>query len=198
MASEGQASLDEARDRFRQFRRAETPDRVFTHPIRHPSFPTGFCFCEGSVLGILLFSLKAVLLRLVLALPFNAPKVWFLRRLGAKVGKNVSISAGVYVDPNYPELLTIEDEVCIGIEARIMTHEFRIDEFRAGRVILRRGSLIGGFSVIACGVEVGERATVAGGAVVARDVPPGATAIGNLARIVNKGAAGATQEPEHG
>jgi acetyltransferase-like isoleucine patch superfamily enzyme len=179
-----ETDLQEAQNRFRRFLAGETEERVFTHPIRHPAYPTGFCFCEGSILGIILFSIKATALRLALALPFNAPKVWLLRRLGAKVGRNVLISAGAYIDPNYPELLTIEDEVCIGIDAKILTHEFRIDEFRAGKVILRRGAVIGGFSIIACGVEIGEFATVAAGAVVRRDVPSAATAIGNPARIV--------------
>lgn len=176
--------LREAQKRFARFRAGETPDRVFTYPVPHPSGHTGFCFCEGSVFSIVLFSLKAVVLRLALALPFSAPKIWLLRRLGMRVGRNVSISPGAYIDPNYPELVTIEDDVCVGLEARILTHEFRMDEFRAGKVILRRGAIIGGFSIVACGVEIGELATVAGGAVVARDVPPGSTAIGNPARIV--------------
>jgi acetyltransferase-like isoleucine patch superfamily enzyme len=44
--------------------------------------------------------------------------------------------------------------------------------------------VIGGFAIIGCGVEIGENAVVAGGAVVGRDVPPGKLAIGNPARMV--------------
>jgi len=186
--------LKEAQKRFARFRAGETPERVFTYPISHPADASGFCFCEGSVFSIVLFSLKAAVLRLALGLPFNAPKIWLLRRFGAKVGRQVFISPGAHIDPSYPDLLTFEDRVFIGLEAKIMTHEYRINEFRAGRTILRKGAVIGGFSIIACGVEVGELATVAGGAVVARDVPPGSTAIGNPARIVKT--PGLDDEPE--
>jgi acetyltransferase-like isoleucine patch superfamily enzyme len=40
------------------------------------------------------------------------------------------------------------------------------------------------YAIIACGTEVGENASVAAATALARDVPPGATAIGNPARIV--------------
>jgi maltose O-acetyltransferase len=62
-------------------------------------------------------------------------------------------------------------------------HEFRNDEFRLGRVIFRKNSLIGGMSLIRCGVEVGEGATVALGAVVGKDIAPGTTVGGNPARL---------------
>ena len=86
----------------------------------------------------------------------------------------------------FADLLTIEDGVFIGAFARITLHEYRVDEFRAGRVLIRKGAFIGGSALIGCGIEIGEGATVAAGAGVGRDVPPGATAIGNPARIVLK------------
>lgn len=100
------------------------------------------------------------------------------------MGANVTISPGVWIDPTFPQLLTFEDNVFIGTGVKIFTHEYRMNEFRAGRVILREGALIGGFALIGSGVEIGKRATVAAGAVVGRDVPPGATAIGNPVRII--------------
>jgi maltose O-acetyltransferase len=56
-------------------------------------------------------------------------------------------------------------------------------EFRAGKVIIRRRAVIGGFSLIAPGVEIGEGAEVAGAAVVAVDVPADTIATGNPAFI---------------
>jgi len=81
--------------------------------------------------------------------------------MGARIGKNVHIAANVWIDPLYTKLLTIEDNVFIGLSAKIMLHEFRIDTFRVGKVILRKGAFIGGFALIGCGVEIGEGATVA-------------------------------------
>jgi hypothetical protein len=182
----------EARERLRRFVRGETDERLFTHPIGHPALPTGFCVYEYSLLETLRVCMRAVALDAVLKLPMNRPKRALLRLLGATIGEHVTISALTWIDPLYPQLLVIEDEVFIGMGVRIATHEFRRDEFRAGKVIIRRGAFIGGYALIGCGVEIGENATVAAGAVLGRDVPPGATAIGNPARIV----LGANREEE--
>ena len=172
--------------RLAAFLRGETDARVFTHPIAHPTQPTGLCPCDAPVFKALWFYLKAGFLRFLLNQPYNGPKVWYLRRLGASIGNNVHISVGVYIDPLFPQLLTIEDNVLVGLEARIMLHEISMDAFMAGKVTLRRGCLIGGCSMLRAGVEVGEGASVAPASVVVRDVPPGATAIGSPARNVIK------------
>jgi acetyltransferase-like isoleucine patch superfamily enzyme len=186
MPEEDANDISAARERLRRFLRGETEERLFRHPTGHPSRPTGFCPCERSLWQRVKLCIRGARLETVLRLPFNRPKVRLLRRLGARIGKNVHISPGVWIDPLYPQLLAIEDEVLIGVGARIYFHELRRDEFCVGKVILRRGSLIGGFATVGCGVEVGEGATVAIGAVVRRDVPSGQTAIGNPARIVSK------------
>jgi acetyltransferase-like isoleucine patch superfamily enzyme len=132
------------------------------------------------------FLAKALLLATIFRLPWNAPKVWMLRRLGAHVGDRVYFSAGVWIDPTFPELLTIEDCVFFGMGAKVFTHEYRIDEFRAGKVFIRGGAFIGGFAIIGCGVEIGERGVVAACSVADRDVPAGATLIQSPARILRR------------
>jgi acetyltransferase-like isoleucine patch superfamily enzyme len=99
----------------------------------------------------------------------------------------------VWIDPLFPELLTVEDNVFIGREARIGMHTFSANEFRAGKVLIRSGAVIGAFSIVGPGVEVGSGATVAVAAVVGRDLPAGSTALGNPARIV-KSAQNTTEE----
>ena len=132
----------------------------------------------------MLFYLKAIVLALAFKLPLNGLKVWTLRLFGARVGRQVYFSAGVWIDPMFPELLTIEDCVFFGMDVRILTHEFGIDEFRAGKVFVRRGAFVGGFATIRCGIEIGEGATVAACSVAYRDVPPGATLISAPPMIV--------------
>jgi len=185
MDSVGEPELREARKRLGEFLSGRTNDRVFAHPTCHPSSPTGFCVCDGPLVKRLWFYLWAGIMELVLALPFNRPKLWLLRKRGARIGNRVYVSAKVWIDPMFPALLTIEDDVFIGVGVRIATHEFRIDEFRAGKVVIRKKAMIGGFSIIGCGVEIGEGATVAAGAVVGRDVPPSATIL-NVPRVVSK------------
>jgi acetyltransferase-like isoleucine patch superfamily enzyme len=176
--------LEAGRKRFSQFLAGQLQDRVFSHPTRHPSQPTGFCPCDGPFLETLRFYLKAWLLLTFLKLAWNGPKLRLLRSCGAQVGRNVFISTDVWIDPTFPQLLTIEDDVMIGVGVKIALHEFRPKEFRAGRVSIRKGAVIGGFALIGHGVEIGEGAVVAGGAAVGRDVPAGKLAIGNPARIM--------------
>ena len=177
-------SSDTGIEKFKAFLEGKTGDRIFSHASGHPSQPTEFCPCDRPPLSTLWFYLKAAALVTVLKLPFNGPKIGLLRKFGAQVGKNVFISADVWIDPAFPQLLTIEDNVMVGVGAKIAMHEFGQDRFRAGRVLIRSGAIIGGFSIIGLGVEIGEGATVAGGAVVGRDVPPKMLAIGNPARVV--------------
>jgi hypothetical protein len=187
--------LADAYRRLREFRRGQTAERLFIHPTCHPAEPTGFCFCEGSLWRATRFYVKALLMAAVFRLPFNGLKVWLLRRLGARVGRRVYFSAGAWVDPMFPELLTIEDCVFFGMGARVFTHEFRIDEFRAGKVIVREGAFVGAFAVIACGVEIGARAVVAACTAADRDVPPGATLLVTPSRIVKRRQTGPDETP---
>ncbi len=169
---------------FRRFLSGETGERVFTAPTCHPSQPTGFCPCDGSWLGRWWFYLRAWLLLTALRLAWNGPKLALLRWCGARVGRNVFISTDVWIDPTFPQLLTIEEDVMLGVGARVCLHEFGPQRFRAGRVRVGRGAVLGGFCLIGPGVDVGQGAVVAGGAVVGRDVPPGKLAIGNPARMM--------------
>ena len=170
--------------KFREFLSGKTTERVFSWPTGHPSRPTGFCLCHRSHPATLWFYLKSALLLTALKLPFNSPKVALLRWYGARVGRDVLISTDVWIDPTFPQLLTIEDKVMVGVGAKIFLHSFNPDHFKAGRVTLRKGVIVGACSLIGPGVEIGEDAVVAAGAVVGRDVPARKTAIGNPARVV--------------
>lgn len=179
------AQLASGPQKLKDFLSGKTGERVFVHPSRHPSEKTGFCPCDGVLPG-LWFYLKATLLLILLKLPFNGMKIAYLRLLGATIGKHVFISVDTWIDPAFPQLLEIEDNVMIGVGVKIAMHEFGQDQFRAGRVTIRRGAIIGGFSIIGFGVDIGAGATVGGGAVVHRDVPSNTIAVGNPARIVKR------------
>ena len=170
-------------EKFRQFLAGKTTDRVFSWPTCHPSHPTGFCPCDQAWPATLWFYFKSALLLTALRLPFNGLKVAMLRWSGARVGRDVFISTDVWIDPTFPELLTIEDEVMVGVGAKIFLHLFNPADFQAGRVVLRKKAVIGGYALIGLGVEIGEGSVVAAGAVIRRDVPAGMAAIGNPAQI---------------
>ena len=168
---------------LREFLDQRFGPRIFEWPTSHPSRPTGFCPCDWAIGPRLWSYARATLLLAVVRGPFNRPKIAFLRRMGALIGDGVYISADTWIDPVFPQLLQVEDNVLIGQGVKIALHEFGRDRFRAGRVIIRQGAIIGGFALIGHGVEIGENAVVAGGAVVGRDVPAGTLAVGNPARM---------------
>ncbi|KYK21133.1 hypothetical protein AYK21_05220 [Thermoplasmatales archaeon SG8-52-2] len=57
-------------------------------------------------------------------IPFIKMKNSLYRMIGVKIGKNVVIAAYVVIDPFFPELITIEDNVIIGVGAIILAHEY--------------------------------------------------------------------------
>jgi acetyltransferase-like isoleucine patch superfamily enzyme len=197
MSQQSTPDLKQGLERFKQFRSGPTGERMFYYPTCHPSQPTGFCPCDQAWPATLWFYFKSTLLLTALKLPFNTLKIVLLRRLGARVGRNVFISTDVWIDPTFPELLMIEDDVMVGVGARFFLHLFNRDYFEAGRVTLRKGAVIGASALIGPGVEIGSGAVVALGAVVRRDVPAGKAAIGNPARITPLGSSRTVETQRH-
>jgi len=99
-------------------------------------------------------------------------KNWLYRKfLGVEVGKDVVIGPKVWLDPLFPQLITIEDGAIIGCGSRILTHEFLINAVRIGRVHIGRQSLIGSFSTVRSGITIGEGSIIGMMSFVNKDVP---------------------------
>jgi UDP-2-acetamido-3-amino-2,3-dideoxy-glucuronate N-acetyltransferase len=102
-----------------------------------------------------------------------------------QVGARVSVQTGVYLTA----FTVVEDDVFIGPGA-ITTNDDTMGRHDPGRplrgAILRRACRVGAGTVLIPGVEIGEEAFVAAGAVVTRDVPARAVAIGVPARVVRQ------------
>ena len=96
------------------------------------------------------------------------------------IGNNVSIQGNVYIPTN----VIIEDNVFIGPCAVLTNDKYPIrKEYALCGPTLRKGVSVGANATILPGVEIGEGAMVAGGALVTRDVPPWKLAIGFPAKI---------------
>lgn len=96
------------------------------------------------------------------------------------IGNNVSIQGNVYI----PTDVIIEDNVFIGPCAVLANDKYPIrKEYNPMGPILRTGVSVGANATILPGVEIGEGAMVAAGALVTHDVPPWKLAIGFPARI---------------
>ena len=108
----------------------------------------------------------------------------------ATVGRRCKISSHTFIC----EGVSIEDNVFVGhgvtfindvyprataVDGQLQTEA----DWKVEPTVVKTGASIGSGATILCNVTIGERAIVGAGAVVTRDVPPGAVVAGNPARV---------------
>ncbi len=116
------------------------------------------------------------------------PDVERLVKRGLRLGRNVFIGRDAYLAELCPWLLTIGDDVTIGMHVTIYTHDSstkrRIGYTVVSPVEISERAYIGGLCVVLPGVTIGANAVVGAGSVVRQDVPPDAVVAGSPARVV--------------
>ena len=110
---------------------------------------------------------------------------------GSVVDNDVRLGARVRVQTNVylAAFTTVEDDVFIG-PGVTSTNDDTMGRHPPGAplsgAVLRRACRVGGGAVLTPGVEIGEEAFVAAGALVTRDVPARAVVMGAPARVVRE------------
>jgi UDP-2-acetamido-3-amino-2,3-dideoxy-glucuronate N-acetyltransferase len=104
---------------------------------------------------------------------------------GAVLGDKVTVKNAVLVW----DKVTVEDEVFLGPNVTFTNDLRPRAAAKKGRegwlpTFVRRGATVGANATVVCGIEIGEQAFVAAGAVVVRDVPAHALVAGNPGRRV--------------
>lgn len=90
--------------------------------------------------------------------------------MGIKVGEHVSVGLEVNMDVFFPELIEIGDNSIIGFNATILCHEFLVNEYRVGRVIIGKNVTIGANTTILPGVTIADNSVVSAHSLVNGDV----------------------------
>ncbi len=114
-------------------------------------------------------------------------------KAGAVIGKNCKIQAFVYI----PEGIAIGDGVFLGPNVTFTNDKYpratnpdgslkEACDWQVHKTVVKNGAAIGAGATILPGITIGENALVGAGSVVTRDVPDGATVVGNPAKILKK------------
>lgn len=101
------------------------------------------------------------------------------------IGNNVTVKSGVYLWDG----IRIEDDVFIGPNVSFTNDKYpRSKQYREElqKTVIKKGASIGAGAIILGGVTIGEKAMVAAGALVTKDVPPYTLVKGSPAREVRK------------
>lgn len=126
-----------------------------------------------------------VVIQLARYTPFLAMKNWMYRVfLNVKVGENTSFALMVMLDVMFPEKISVGKNTIIGYNTTILAHEYLIEEYRLGDVVIGDEVMIGANSTILPGVNIGDGAIVSAGTLVHKDVPAGSFAGGNPMRVI--------------
>jgi len=119
----------------------------------------------------------------------------------AFIGKRCKISSHTFIC----EGVTIEDECFVGHGVVFINDRRPMAanpdgspqteaDWKVVPTLVKRRASIGSGAVILCGVTIGEGALIGAGAVVTKDVPPGATVAGSPARVLLKSQGGSAAD----
>jgi acetyltransferase-like isoleucine patch superfamily enzyme len=128
-------------------------------------------------------------------IPFNAVRVFALRRAGYEIGEDVWVGKDLCVvdDNTGEEKLVVGNRVAIAPRVIVILQSYpnfsrikSIAPTKRGNVVIKDDAWIGAGAIILPGIEIGEGAVVGAGAVVTKSVPPYTIVAGCPAREIGK------------
>lgn len=129
---------------------------------------------------------NVIVIEIARYVPFFRLKNWMYRNfIGMKVGEYTSFAFKVTPDLMFPELISVGKNSIIGYNTTILAHEYLINEYRLGEVIIGNNVLVGANTTILPGVTIGDGAKVSAATLVNKDVPAGAFVGGNPMVIIS-------------
>ena len=127
--------------------------------------------------------------------PSSNLAVIFQRARGVIIGTHVFLGPNVSIDLLYPQLITIEDYVSIGMNSMVFAHSNPTCSIylkkhyyprEVAPVKIRKGAWVPPGTIILHGVTIGENSVVGAGSVVIGDVEPLTVVAGRPAKLVKR------------
>jgi acetyltransferase-like isoleucine patch superfamily enzyme len=117
--------------------------------------------------------------------------VYYYRKMGVSIGKNVFISHAAKIDTTYRNSVFIGDNCYITYGASITSHDHSVyrmvpisEDDGRGVVRIKKNVFIGNSAQVLRNTTIGENSVVAAGAIVTKDVPANVVVAGNPAVII--------------
>ncbi len=111
-----------------------------------------------------------------------------LRQRGLKLGEDVSIEDGFFLDPSHCYLIEIRSRCMLAPNVRLIAHDAStkrlIGATRLGPILIEEGCFIGDSVIVLPGVTIGRGSIIGAGSIVTRSIPAGSVAAGNPARVL--------------
>jgi acetyltransferase-like isoleucine patch superfamily enzyme len=112
-------------------------------------------------------------------------QLWFYRRMGMDIGRDVQVSLRARLDFTNPRGVHIGDGTYVAFDSVIFAHD--MSRVWHTNTYVGRNCFIGAQAIIMPGVRVGDECIVGAGAVVTKDVPSCSIVAGNPAKIIRSG-----------
>ncbi len=107
---------------------------------------------------------------------------------GLKIGNNVDIMDGFFLDPTHCYLIRIGDNCVLAPNVRLIAHDASMKQnlgyTRVGKIRIEPGCFIGDSVIILPGITIGKGTIVGAGSIVTKDIPPASIASGNPCRVI--------------
>lgn len=116
----------------------------------------------------------------------------YIKRLimnGLRIGNNVGILDGCFLDPSHCYLISIGDNCTLCPNVRLIAHDASIKRIlgytKIGKIDIKENCFIGDSTIILPGITIGPDSIVGAGSVVTKDVPADTIVAGNPARAIS-------------
>ena len=107
---------------------------------------------------------------------------------GLRIGTNVSVMGECIIDPGFPWLIDIGNNVTLAPRVFILAHDastkIPLGYTIIGRVIIGNNVFIGANTIILPNVKIGNNVIIGAGSVVSNSIPDNSVVVGNPARVV--------------